>query len=61
MRVKSGWIVSVAAAVILAGCGSDPDKMERGIASDPEVAVPQSEKELGMTEAERRAQEEADE
>jgi len=61
MRHKSGWIVSAGAAVLLAGCGSDPDKMERGIATGPEVAVPESEKELGMTEAERRAAEEDEE
>ena len=61
MRLKFGWIVSAGAAVLLAGCGSDPDKMERGIATGPEVAVPESEKELGMTEAERRAAEEDEE
>jgi hypothetical protein len=58
MRLHSGWIVSAAAAVLIAGCGSDQDKLERGIATGPEVAVPESEKELGMTEAERRAAEE---
>ncbi len=61
MRLKSRWIVSAGAAVLLAGCGSDPDKMERGIATGPEVAVPESEKELGMTEAERRAAEDEEE
>jgi hypothetical protein len=55
MRLKIGLIVVAGAAAILAGCGSDQDKMERGIATAPEVAVPQSKKELEMTEAERRA------
>jgi hypothetical protein len=61
MRLHSGWIVSAGAAVLLVGCGSDQDKLERGIATGPEVAVPESEKELGMTEAERRADEEKEE
>jgi hypothetical protein len=57
MRLESGWIAAAGAAVLLAGCGSEQDKMERGVAVDREVAVPESEKELGMTEAERRAAE----
>ncbi len=46
---------------LLAACGSDADKLERGIATDPEVAVPESEAELDMTEAERRAGENEEE
>jgi len=57
MRLESGWIVAAGAAVLLAGCGSEQSKMERGVAVDREVNVPQSEKELSMTEAERRAAE----
>jgi hypothetical protein len=57
MRLESGWIAAAGAAVLLAGCGSEQDKMERGVAVDREVAVPESEKELDMTEAERRAAE----
>ena len=61
MRLVFGWIVSVGAAVLLAGCGSDQDKLERGVAVGPEVAVPESEKELRMTESERRAAEDEEE
>jgi hypothetical protein len=61
MRLVFGWIVSAGAAVLLAGCGSDQDKMERGVATGPEVAVPVSEKEMKMTEAERRAAEDEEE
>jgi hypothetical protein len=35
--------------------------MERGVATGPEVAVPVSEKEMKMTEAERRAAEDEEE
>jgi hypothetical protein len=59
MRRKSGWIVSVGAALVLASCGgTDQDKRERGLETVPDVAVPESEKEFGMTEAERQAEEE---
>ena len=61
MRLVFGWIVSAGAAVLLAGCGSDQDKLERGVATGPEVAVPESEKELRMTESERRAAEDEEE
>lgn len=61
MRVRSGIIVSAGAAVLLVGCGSEQSKMERGVAVDREVNVPQSEKELDMTEAERRAAEREEE
>jgi hypothetical protein len=61
MRLVFGWIVSAGAAVFLAGCGSDQDKLERGVATGPEVAVPESEKELRMTESERRAAEDEEE
>ena len=57
MRLESGWIAAAGAAVLLAGCGSEQDKMERGVAVDREVAVPESQTELDMTEAERRAAE----
>ena len=60
MRLKIGWIVAAGTAALLAACGSDQDKMERGVATGPEVAVPQSEKELEMSEAERRAAEVAE-
>ena len=57
MRLESGWIAAAGAVVLLAGCGSEQDKMERGVAVDREVAVPESQTELDMTEAERRAAE----
>ena len=39
------------------GCGSEENKMERGLVADQEQAVPESTKELQMTETERRAKE----
>lgn len=54
-------ILVVGMVGLLAACGSDADKPERGIATDPEVAVPESEAELDMTEAERRAGENEEE
>lgn len=57
MRLKCALIVLAGTAVLLSGCGSDQDKMERGLVTEPEVAAPESEKELEMTEAERRAAE----
>jgi hypothetical protein len=50
----SGWIIAVVAAVLLWGCGSEQDKMERGAVVDREVAAPESDREMEMTEAERR-------
>jgi hypothetical protein len=38
------------------GCGSEENKVERGLAVDQEEAVPESAKELQMTETEREAQ-----
>ena len=61
MRLVFAVIVSAGTAALLAGCGSDQDKMERGIATDREVAAPESERELEMTEAERRAAEDDEE
>ena len=61
MMRESSWIFAVAVACLLAGCGSEQSKMERGVAVDREVAVPQSEEDLEMTEAERRAAEVAEE
>jgi outer membrane biogenesis lipoprotein LolB len=55
MRFKFGLVVLASAAALLAGCGSDEDKMARGLSTSSEVAVPISEKQLEMTEAERRA------
>lgn len=49
---------ALALALALPGCGSEESKMERGVAVDQEVAVPDSAREDAMTEAERRAQEE---
>ncbi len=43
------------------GCGSEESKMERGVAVDEEVAVPDSAAEDAMTEAERRAEEDEEE
>jgi len=53
-------IVLVATAFALA-CGSQEDKMERGIAVDPEMAAPGTASEYDMTEAERQARSGAEE
>ena len=49
-------------ALLLAtlGCGSEQSKMDRGVVIDQEEAVPGSATEFDMTEAERRAKEEAE-
>jgi len=47
-------IVLIAACFALA-CGSQEDKMERGIAVDPEMAASGTAAEYDMTEAERQA------
>jgi len=44
----------------LGACGSEESKMERGVAVDEEEAVPSSDKELEMTEEERKKQRERD-
>lgn len=53
------WAGLLAGGVLaLAGCGSEQSKMERGLTVDREEAVPSSDEELELTEAERRAREE---
>lgn len=49
-------------ALLLAplGCGSEQSKMDRGLVVDQEEAVPGSAADFDMTEAERRAKEEAE-
>jgi hypothetical protein len=49
-------------ALLLAplGCGSEQSKLERGVVVDQEEAVPGSAADFDMTEAERRAKEEAE-
>lgn len=42
-------------------CGSEESKMERGVVVDREEAVPGSAAEYDMTEAQRRAKEDAEE
>jgi len=54
-------ILAVGIAMLVAACGSSESKLERGIETGSEVAVPESDAELGMTEAERRAAEIAEE
>ena len=59
---RSRWLVLGLALVGLMtpgplGCGSEDNKMERGLVVDQEEAVPESTKELQMTETERKAQE----
>lgn len=61
MKRRSAWIFTAGVALLLGACGSEESKMERGAVVDREVAVPQSKKELGMTEQERRAAEQAQE
>ena len=60
MRRFAG-ILAAGAALLAAGCGPEQEKMERGVVVDREVAVPDSERELRMTETERRAANEAEE
>lgn len=56
-----GWFRAVLAVslLVLPGCGGD--RTERGLAPANEEAVPESERELSMTEAERRARMDAEE
>jgi hypothetical protein len=61
MKRTLGIILVIGMVGLLAACGSDADKLERGIATDPEVAVPESEAELDMTETERRSGENEEE
>jgi len=60
---RGRWIVlGLALAGLVSGgpfgCGGEENKIERGLVVEPEEAVPESDKYLEMTEAERRAQEE---
>jgi hypothetical protein len=60
---RGRWIVLGLALAFLAtgvplGCGSEQSKLDRGLVVDQEQAVPESNKDLRMTEAQRRAQEE---
>lgn len=59
MKRKSAGMLAAGMALLAAGCGSEQSKMERGVVVDREVAAPESERELEMTEAERRAAEQA--
>jgi hypothetical protein len=59
---RRGFVLGLAVAVLVMGgplgCGSEESKMDRGVVVEREVAAPESAKDLDMTEAERRAQEE---
>jgi hypothetical protein len=61
MHRGASALLGLALAFIAAGgplgCGSEESKMERGLTVSPEEAVPMDEKEMEMTEAERRAKE----
>jgi hypothetical protein len=48
-------IVLITACFVLACGGSQEDKMERGLAVDPEMAAPGAAAEYDMTAAERQA------
>lgn len=54
-------ILAAGLALLVAGCGSEQDKMERGVVVDREVAVPDSNRELEMTTKQRKAANEATE
>ena len=58
-RVRTVGAVILLIGVGLLGCGED--RIERGLALPDEVAVPESDRELEMTEAERLAQRDAEE
>ena len=51
---RIGLAAGLLAAPGLHGCGGE--RTERGLAPAEEVAVPESERDLGMTEAERQAE-----
>ena len=58
-RIRFGASLAAAAAALclaLAACGSEESRMERGVAVDEEVAVPDSAVEDAMTEEEREEQ-----
>jgi hypothetical protein len=56
MRRGFAWALAIGMALTLGGCGgSEESKMERGLVVDDEVAAPESDREMDMTEAERRA------
>lgn len=60
MRIGLRRIVTaiiIALVVGLSGCGSDQDKVERGLEtkSEADVAVPESQRQMNMTEEERQA------
>ena len=54
-------LVTLATAVALFGCGSEESKMERGMATGQEKAVPSATDELDMSEAERQLENAAEE
>lgn len=60
-RSRGVWLaltLGALAAPGALGCGSEQSKMERGVVVDREVAVPDSQKELDMTQTERKKREE---
>jgi hypothetical protein len=60
MRRATAWILAGGAALLVAGCGSQKSEMERGVTVDQEVAAPESDKQLDMTDEERKAKENAE-
>lgn len=55
-----GLLALLALLMAPLACGSEQSKMDRGLVVDQEEAVPGSAADFDMTEAERRAKEEAE-
>lgn len=61
---RTVWMLAAGGMLCLAGsvgCGSEQDKMERGVVVDREVNEPESTHELDMTQKERQAADQAQE
>jgi hypothetical protein len=56
MHVRTIAIILALAATTVLACGSEESRLDRGIAVDQEVAVPESDRELAETEQERERQ-----
>ncbi len=60
MKWGSAAVLAAGLGLLALGCGSEQEKMDRGVVVDREVAVPESDRELEKTEKQRQAAEEAE-